>query len=76
MSQRYQASGQRQEARKFGAHQFFLGRDEKRLHSFDFILSTVNADIDATMLGMLLRPKASSALSALPPSDINSPSDF
>ncbi len=66
-----------QEARKFGAHHFISLNNpaeiRKAFNSFDFVLSTVSADIDATMLGMLLRPKGKLCFVGLPPSDIKFP---
>lgn len=62
------------EARKFGAHHFLSLRDIKKgFNSFDFVLSTVNADLDGTMLGMLLRPKGRLCFVGLPPADIQFP---
>jgi len=66
-----------QEARKFGAHHFISLNNpaeiRKAFNSFDFVLSTVSADIDATMLGMLLRPQGKLCFVGLPPSDIKFP---
>jgi uncharacterized zinc-type alcohol dehydrogenase-like protein len=63
-----------QEARKFGAHHFLSLRDIKKgFNSFDFVLSTVNADLDGAMLAMLLRPKGKLCFVGLPPTDIQIP---
>jgi uncharacterized zinc-type alcohol dehydrogenase-like protein len=66
-----------QEARKFGADHFISLNDpaqtKKAFNSFDFILSTVSADIDWTMIGMMLRPKAKLCFVGLPPSDVKFP---
>jgi uncharacterized zinc-type alcohol dehydrogenase-like protein len=66
-----------QEARKFGADHFISLNDpaqiKKALNSFDFILSTVSADLDWTMIGMMLRPKAKLCFVGLPPSDVKFP---
>lgn len=65
------------EAKKFGAHHFISLNDpaqiKKAFNSFDFILSTVNADLDGSMLGMLLRPKGKLCFVGLPPSDVKFP---
>lgn len=65
------------EARKFGAHHFLSLNDpsqiKKAFNSFDFILSTVGADLDGTMLGMLLRPKGKLCFVGLPPSEVKFP---
>jgi uncharacterized zinc-type alcohol dehydrogenase-like protein len=66
-----------QEARKFGAHHFLSLNDpaqiKKAFNSFDFVLSTVNADLDGTMLGMLLRPKGKLCFVGLPSNDVKFP---
>jgi len=66
-----------QEAKKFGADHFITLNDpaqiKKAFNSFDFILSTVSADIDWTMIGMMLRPKAKLCFVGVPPSDVKFP---
>ena len=66
-----------QEARKFGARHFIALNDpeqiKKAVNSFDFILSTISADIDWTMIGMMLRPHAKLCFVGLPPSDVKFP---
>ncbi|HEX4839831.1 MAG TPA: NAD(P)-dependent alcohol dehydrogenase [Rhabdochlamydiaceae bacterium] len=66
-----------QEARKFGASHFIALSDpeqiKKAVNSFDFILSTISADIDWAMIGMMLRPNAKLCFVGLPPSDVKFP---
>jgi uncharacterized zinc-type alcohol dehydrogenase-like protein len=66
-----------EEAKTLGADHFIsLNNPEqmkKAFNSFDFILSTVSADIDWTMIGMLMRPKAKLCFVGLPPSDMKFP---
>lgn len=66
-----------QEAKKFGAHHFISLKDpsqvKKAVGSFDFILSTVHADLDVALLGTLLRPFGKFCFVGLPPSDLKFP---
>jgi alcohol/geraniol dehydrogenase (NADP+) len=63
-----------QEARGFGASRFIATRDsaelEKAKFSFDFILSTVSADVDWPALIKTLRPKGRLAICGIPNSDL------
>ncbi|HUD02323.1 MAG TPA: NAD(P)-dependent alcohol dehydrogenase [Rhabdochlamydiaceae bacterium] len=66
-----------QEARKFGADHFISLNDpsqiKKALNSFDFMLSTVHADLDWPVLGQLLRPHGKLCFVGLPQNDIRIP---
>lgn len=58
------------EAKKFGAHEFLCTKDQKQIEAaadtFDFILSTVSADIDWTPYLVLLKPEGVLACVGLP----------
>ncbi|NJL02798.1 MAG: NAD(P)-dependent alcohol dehydrogenase [Spirulinaceae cyanobacterium RM2_2_10] len=64
------------EAREMGAHHFVNSRDPKALEavqsSFDFILSTVNADLDWDAYIAALRPRGRLHLVGVTPSPISS----
>jgi alcohol/geraniol dehydrogenase (NADP+) len=66
-----------QEARRFGARHFLSLNDPSQIknsfNSFDFILSTVNADLDWTVLGQLLRPHGKLCFVGLPLNDVKFP---
>lgn len=61
-----------QEARKFGADHFCALKDmpKNTTGRFDFILSTVNADLDWTAIMTLLKPNGKLCFVGLPPSDL------
>lgn len=64
-----------QEARKFGAHHF-LTLDEIKAGMparFDFILSTVHADLDWASLLSLLKPRGKLCLVGIPSADLKIP---
>lgn len=63
------------EAREFGAHQFLLLSDLKpnMPAQFDFILSTVHADLEWTALLQLLKPHGKLCFVGIPPSDLKIP---
>ncbi len=66
-----------QEARQFGADHFLSLNEpaqiKKAFNSFDFILSTVHADLDWGWLGQLLRPRGKLCFVGLPQNDIKIP---
>jgi uncharacterized zinc-type alcohol dehydrogenase-like protein len=62
------------EARQFGAHAFASFKEVKKLSkSFDFILSTVHADLDWSSIIGMLRPKGRICLVGLPQNDLQLP---
>jgi uncharacterized zinc-type alcohol dehydrogenase-like protein len=62
------------EAKKFGAHHFLTFDNlSKATGKFDFILSTIHADIDWAAIGLLLRPYGKLCFVGLPNNDIKFP---
>lgn len=66
-----------EEARELGAHDFVHSRDEARIkqlaNRFDFILSTVSADLPWGQYLNLLRPKGKLCVVGVPASDMQIP---
>ncbi len=64
-----------EEARELGAHNFVNTRETKSIHavanSMDFIVSTVNADLDWGIFMQALRPNGTLCLVGVPPSPVS-----
>lgn len=69
------SAGKEEEARSLGAHHFVNTRESKSLKeaagSFDFILSTVNADQDWGVYVQALRPTGTLCFVGVPPSPVS-----
>jgi uncharacterized zinc-type alcohol dehydrogenase-like protein len=68
------SAAKEQDAKKFGADHFVLSKNSKAFgrlkHSLDFILSTVNVNLDWGAYMELLRPKGKLCFVGVPPGDI------
>lgn len=70
-------SEKQKEAENFGAHRFVITKSRKNIealaHQFDFLISTVNVNLDWKLYMDLLRPKGKLCVVGVPPSDIKVP---